>query len=113
MSDNQNLQSRIVPQKKFESLDDFKKGQNNYYAYFLEGNGWGEARRILPCFKRFQDLYSELEKEVTKATCEAVSNSTELPLELLYDSYNIMSQLVFTDDDDVMEYTKPDEYLIS
>lgn len=103
----------IVPQKQFETLDAFIKGQNNYYAHFLKDNPWGEIRRDRPHFRRFQDSHSGMEEEATRATCESRSSSTRLPYEILFETYKIMSQLVFASDEGVMTYSKPDEYLLS
>ena len=103
----------IVPQKKFETLAAFSKGQNNYYAHFLAGNPWSESRRDHPSFIRFKNMYSDLEARATKATLEARSKSQRLPYELLFETYPLMSQLVFADDKGVMACSKPEEYLIS
>lgn len=104
---------KIVPQKQFESLEDFTDGQNNYYAHFLKGDSWGETRRERPHFQRFQNLHPELEGEVTRATGEARSKSGRLPYERLFEAYKIMSQLVYADDKGLMAYSNPDEYLIA
>tara|TARA_Y100000294_G_scaffold177180_1_gene201743 strand:+ start:226 stop:552 length:327 start_codon:yes stop_codon:yes gene_type:complete len=105
-------QPRIMQQKQFESLEQFIDEQNNYYAHFLKGNDWGETRRNRPHFRRFQKAHPELEREVTRKTCEARFKSERLPYEQLYRTYEIMSQLVHVDDEGVGIYSKPDEYLL-
>jgi len=106
-------QPRIVQQKQFESLEAFIKGQSNYWAHFYKGNKWAETRRNLAHFGRFQKAYPELEEKTTRATCEARSQPTRLPYELLFETYPLMSQFVFADDEWVSTYRKPDEYLIA
>lgn len=106
---------KIVPQKEFESLEDFIEGQKNYWGHFLKGNEWGETRRSRSCFKRFQKLYSELEEKTTTATVQArtAEPPKKLPYKLLFETYELMSKLVFADDEGVKKYSKPNWYLIS
>lgn len=102
---------QIIKQKKFETIDNFMKGSNNFRAHFLKGNPWGETRRANPHFKRFQQQHSELEKQTTDAMVAADQNHGDLPYDLLYESYQKMSELVFDTDEGARSYSKPDEYL--
>lgn len=104
---------KILQQIEFSSLEAFILNQNNYYAHFLKGNPWGEIRRERTYFKRFQDLCPELEEMTTKETCEARSKSMRMPYELLFETYKIMSKLVFVDDECVKTYRYPDRFLTS
>ena len=106
-------QPEIVEQRQFASLEEFIEGQNNYYARFLEGNPWGESRRRHPYFQRFQELYPTLEQEVTRKTIEARATRSRLPYEKLFETYKLMSVLVYAEDDGVKRYSNPDLYLIS
>lgn len=110
-------QHQIVQQVQFETLEAFTKGQNNYYAHFLRDNPFGESRRIKPHFLRFQEQNPEMERELTDAVTEARNKSIrkeeDLPLEQLFESYPLMSQLVYAEDPDVKEYSHPEMYLIS
>ncbi|MBI2176446.1 hypothetical protein HYU40_03835 [Candidatus Woesearchaeota archaeon] len=106
------VQPTIAPQKQFASLDDFIKGQNNYYAHFLEGN-WGQTRRNHPHFRRFQGLYPEMERKLrSEVTAARNQPGQQMPYTQLFESYKLMSQLVFADDPGVMQYSHPDMYLI-
>jgi len=102
-----------VPQKEFNSLDEFIRGQNNYYAHFLAGNPWGETRRRRPHFLKFQQQYPGLEEEVTRLTVEARRTNSPLPFEKLFETYPMMSQFVFDDDPGVRAYSSPMEYLLA
>lgn len=87
----------MVKQSKINSLKDFVEKQNNFYAYFLKGNDWGEIRREKEHFKKFQENYPELENEVTEKTLQAFKtglSKSEYPLEKLMEAYNIMVDFV-------------------
>ncbi|MBU4292879.1 MAG: hypothetical protein KJ770_02355 [Actinobacteria bacterium] len=107
-------EQKVAPQIEFESLDDFIKGQNNYYAYFLDDSEWGINYRERPPFKRFQESHPEMEREVTGATVQAVRANPrqKLPYKQLWGTYKIMSDLVFVDDKYVMRDGKPDKYFL-
>ena len=97
---------QVAPQIEFESLDDFIRGQNNYYAYFLDDCQFGKLYRTEKAnFRRFQEAHPEMEREVTCSTVLALRSEPrqELPYEQLWETYKIMSQLVFVDDQYVME----------
>jgi len=107
----------VVSQMEFATLDDFIKGSNNYYTHFLGDAAWG--KRFTPHFKRFQEAYPEMEREVTAATDRAynlwVEDSKErakLPYEQLWETYKIMSKLVFVDDKYIMRDGKPDSWFL-
>lgn len=111
---------KIVSQKVFSSLDEFAAGQQNYYAHFLKGNSWGETKRKMPHFQRFQRLKPGLEKEATALTLEAHFKSVKtgcnilkiLPYEVLFKTYRIMSYMVFSHDETAARYSVPEELLI-
>lgn len=106
---------RTVPQIEFESLDDFIRGQNNFYAYFLNDCEWGKSRRKTPHFERFQEAHPEMARIITNSTVEAVRAKPrkELPNEQLWGAYKIMSSLVFIDDKYVMRDNEPDKYFLT
>ena len=89
----------------------------NYWAHFYEGNTFGESKRNTPHFRRFQEQNPEMEKELTDAVTEArnkpIRSLGDLPLEQLFKSYPLMSQLVYADDSGVMQYSDQSMYLIS
>jgi hypothetical protein len=107
---------QIVPQKQFETIDDFINGSNNYYALFLDDCDWGlEHRETYGCFRRFQAAYPEMERQVTRATVQAVRAGPlqKLPWERLWETYKLMSQFVFADDKYATHDGQPHrEYLI-
>ena len=107
-------EQKVAPQIEFESLDDFVRGQNNYYAYFLDDCEWGINHRERPVFRRFQEANPQTEREVTGATVRAVRAEPRqrLPYEQLWQTYRIMSQLVFVNDQYVMENGQPDKYFL-
>ncbi len=104
----------VAPQTEFESLDDFIRGQNNYYAYFLDDCDWGISHRERPPFRRFQEAHPEMERKVTDATIRALraESRQKLPYEQLWETYKIMSRLVFVDDRSVMRDGQPDKYFL-
>lgn len=107
---------QIVPQKQFGTLDLFIEGMNNYWAHFFRGNEWAETRRKRPHFLRFQEQNPEMEHELTDKITK-IANTTRrreyMPLETLWESYNLMSQLVYAEDAGVMGYSDPSTYLLS
>lgn len=106
-------ESKIVPQIQFESLKDFVKFQNNYYVYFVLGGISSNSYRNSAHFKRFKEQNGDLEKTVTAATTYAVrsSQAKKLPYELLWKSYKIMSNLVYSSDESVMSVHDPSWFL--
>lgn len=109
-------QHQIVPQKQFESLEAFIEGIGNYWAHFYRENTFGESRRSTPTFRRFQEQYPQMERELTDAVTEArnkpIRTKSDLPLKQLFESYPLMSQFVYSDDPEVMAYSNPEMYLI-
>ncbi len=107
---------QIVPQKQFDTLEAFVEGMNNYWAHFFSGNEWAETKRNKPHFIRFKEQNPKMEQELTDKITP-IANSTRrkenMPLDLLWESYRIMSQLVYPDDPGVMAYSDPSMYLIS
>nr|MBI4156750.1 hypothetical protein [Candidatus Woesearchaeota archaeon] len=105
---------QIAPQKEYKTLEDFIRGQNNFYAHFLDDCQWGQVYRKTPHFKRFQEAHPEMEREVTGATVRAVRAEPrqKLPYGQLWETYKIMSKLVFVDDKYVMQDDKPDNWFL-
>ena len=52
------LESKLVPQYQFVTLDDFKKGCNNFYMHFWEGQ-IGDLYRKKEAYQRFEAQHSE------------------------------------------------------
>lgn len=112
---------QIAPQIEYKTLDDFIEGQNNFHFHFLDDCDTGLLYRTAPHFKRFQDANPDLEKAITKAVVEAVRIArnesrqnliSNLPYDKLYEAYNLMSKLVFTDDTYVMHNGQPDCFFL-
>ncbi len=109
-------QGKIVLQVQFSSLEAFVAGMNNYCAHFYRGNTWAETRRSRPHFIRFKEQNPEMERDLTDkvtAVMAATRKKEDLPLELLFESYGIMSHLVYADDSGVITYSHPEMYLTS
>lgn len=107
---------KIVPQIEFKTLKDFIERQNNFYAHFLENNPFGEVRRDKPHFERFQQKHGDLETRLTREVTEARKANEKFSDETwkgLYEAYNLMSELVYKDDEGVRRYSTPDQYLTS
>lgn len=102
---------QIVTQKEYATLEDFVRGQNNFYAHFLDDCEWGQLYRKSAHFKRFQKAHPDMETETTRATVSAirVKPRQKLPYEQLFEAYKLMSHLVFVDDEYVMHYGQPDK----
>jgi hypothetical protein len=98
---------RIVPQVEYETLEEFVEGSDNFYLFFGSGFCSEGAYRTRNAFKRFQEAYPELERELA---LQVNSNSPpELPWQKLFEAYKLMSQLVHEDDPHVMIDGKPDK----
>jgi len=115
-------QPQIVPQKQFETLEDFANGMNNYPYHFSLDPYIGRTRRNTPHFQRFQEQNQEMEGEMISIVTRTLQTRTRLnrfenlsgeELEKLWGSYKKMSQLVYADDPGVMEYSEPSVYLLS
>lgn len=101
---------QIAPQIEFRNLEDFTRRQYNYYAHFLDDCEWGNVYRAQAHFQRFQEANPEMEREVTLAVVRAVrAENRNLPYEKLWESYKLMSKLVFSDDKYVMRDGKIDD----
>jgi hypothetical protein len=86
-----------ITQVEFSSLEEFIEGHNNFYAYFLDNCEWGNNKREKDYFKKFRELYPELERELTKKVTHIRSNHLgikSLPYEQLFEAYQKMSLLV-------------------
>ena len=106
---------QIAPQKEYTTLEDFTRGQNNFFLHFLDDWPVGnDTYRSKPHFKRFQEQNPEMERDVTRATIQAVRAKPrqELPNEQLWEAYKIMSKLVFVDDPDIMRDGQPDSMFL-
>jgi len=103
----------IVAQRKFATLEEFRKRKNNFYAHFMtDGNSWAEDRRKRSHFQRFQMMYPELVEKLGREVCEAESEGHEkYSSPLLHKAYNLMSQLVFENDEGLQSHPHPDQYL--
>ena len=54
---------------KFKTLEEFKKGSNNFHSYFLKHrslSGSPTWKRKILIFKRFQKQYPDLERKITQ-----------------------------------------------
>lgn len=104
----------IIPQIEFENLDDFISLQNNYYAHFLGDCEWGQLHREMSHFRRFQKAHPKMEREATSATIQAVRRGPiqKLPYEQLWETYKIMSKLVFTNDEYLMQDDPSNEFFL-
>jgi len=108
------VEHQVLQQIKFESLDDFIRGQNKYYAHFLDDCQLGHLHRTTDYFKRFQETHPEMERELTSATILAVRSEPRqrLPYEQLWEAYKIMSNLVFVEDIHLIENESNEDLLI-
>jgi len=78
-----------------DSLEKFVCYQNNFFSYFLDNCEWGKMKRSKGYFKEFQNLYPEIEKELTNIVVESRINSQkELPYEKLFEAYNLMKEIL-------------------
>jgi len=107
-------QHLLAPIRKYHTLEDFIKGQNNFYLHFIDDCYIGEIYRKRPHFRRFKKQYPRMEQEITKETVRAIRANPrcELPYKKLWEAYKIMSKLVFLDDEYVMRNGKPDAWFL-
>ena len=106
---------QVAPIREFETLEDFTRGQNNFYMHFRDDCYISnEIYRQNPHFQRFQKQHPEMEQETTRATVQAMRTEPrqKLPYEQLWDAYKIMSKLVFLDDKYVMRDGQPDDWFL-
>jgi len=70
----------IVPQIEFSRLEEFVNGQNNFFIFFLNDCFSGrDFYRQKAVFKRFQETYPEMEKELTELTTKSKRFWKKLP----------------------------------
>ncbi len=93
------IEAKIAPQIEFETLDDFIKGQNNFWHYFIEDNELGRLHREkVKAYSRFEEQNPELAQELMQRATRMHKENDELPWEDLYRAYQLMSKLVYEDD---------------
>ena len=110
----------IVPQRQFDSLDEFISGQNNFYLHFVVVNDPAAVRLGIPdalinyrrergYFKRLKDNYGGMERALTSLFTELDkttphdkvidAKSTDMWAQIfLFESYKIMSGTVYSDE---------------
>ena len=110
--------------KQFETLEEFKKGSNNYWVTFVEGEGvFAYIYRGKKSFERFQEKYPEIEEKLTDEVTKLMKedhpsfyypeNFEDNIYEKMFEAYKLMSQLVSVDDKDVIRDGEVDErYLL-
>lgn len=115
---------QIIPQRKFNSLDNFQKHSNNFYLHFVDDCWAGRIYRAKDAFQRFQKSHLELEQETTRIVLSDVRDkdldknhgpiTKKETWEKLLEAYSLMSQLVYTTDPYVIrdETKKPDEWFL-
>lgn len=97
---------KIVPQVEFEMLNDFVKGQNNYWHFFIEDSWLGQFHREnVEAYSRFEKQNSEFARDLMQKATRMYKEYRQLPYEDLYRSYQLMSKLVYEDD----RYVKKDD----
>lgn len=116
-------EQKVVPQKGYETLDDFVNRQNNFWHFFIKDSFMGILFRKEPVYARLRKRYPVFVRELTEkvtaysdeesASAMALLNSTEarlgipqkmpvlqheMPYEDLYLAYHLMAELVYADD---------------
>ena len=88
------VNGRKVPQVRFNTLREFRRGSNNFYCHFLK-----HATRIRadPYYQEFMEKYPDLEKELTEVVTNNSGTFDNLPWERLWEAYNLMAELVKAD----------------
>src|SRR3989338_8337159 len=59
------LESKLVPQYQYATLDEFKKGSNNFYFFFQEGS-IGDMYRKREAYQRFEAQHSEFATQLNE-----------------------------------------------
>jgi len=108
-------EQKVASLIQFGTLDDFVDRQDNYWAHFLDDVDFGQMKREHPYFKRFQAAHPEMERQVTEATVRArrAVPRERLPYEQLWETYKLMSKLVFVDDKDLQNYGQSNPYFLT
>lgn len=108
-------QKNIVSLKQFKTLEEFIEAQNNFYLHFCSESIFGSDYRSNRYFIRFKEKYPQLEESAKKATLDAINSvqSKELPYEILFEAYNLMSLLVYVDDPIIIREGRVDEYFLT
>ena len=88
------VDGRKVPQVKFNTLIEFRKGANNFYTHFLKH---ATGTRESPYYQEFMKKYSDLERELTEEVTNNEGFFEDLPWEKLLKAYNFMAELVKAD----------------
>ncbi len=65
------LESKLVPQIQYATVDEFRTGSNNFYFYFQEGQ-IGEMYRKREAYQRFEQQHPEFAKQL-KEKCKKTS----------------------------------------
>ena len=98
-----NYPELILPVVQFNSLEEFRTGQKNYWGHFSDNNNWGRSRRNMPHYRRFEQSHPKLERKLTMAiggkiiadADNSLSSIVNAVIEELWQSYALMSSLVF------------------
>ncbi|NMB66635.1 hypothetical protein GYA25_01075 [Candidatus Woesearchaeota archaeon] len=88
--------------KEINSIDEFIKNQNNFYAYFVDYCEWGLSKRKKDYFKEFQERYPKFEKELTERISNLIKESgveilykiKNFPYEDLFKAYSKMVDII-------------------
>lgn len=88
---NQMLESKLVPQLPFESLDDFIKNSNNFYLFFVEGH-FGEMYRKKEVYHRFKEQNPELDLQLQQKSIQMEQKYRENEQERYEEVINIIQK---------------------
>ncbi len=103
---------KVAKLVRYETLEGFVEGQNNFYFHFLpEGSFVGDIYKTQPHYRRFKALHPELDSSL-KAKLSQRKVGSDAYKEL-FKAYAIMSELVSVDDPHVREDGKVnDQFLL-
>ncbi len=87
---------KVIPQKQFDTLDEFIDGCNNYAMLFQIGGE--DYRETTPAYDRFKEQNLEFDSKLKQRMNEINIDNPKIPWDKLWDSYKLMSQLVYEDD---------------
>jgi len=89
----------IAPQTEYKTLDDFMKGQNNFWHFFIEDSFLGRLHRDkVEAYARFEEQNPDFAKELMQRATRMYRENHQLPWEDLQRAYNLMAKLVHEDD---------------
>lgn len=95
----------MIPQVRFNSLDDFLRDQNNFYSYFsARSTSWGIVRARNLQLQRFELLHPELAQKLVDGFAANPESPYAVIREMrgeLFEAYQKMSVLVSVDDRNV------------